>query len=80
MGAALLGGYTGFQNPSTRPEQVGFVLSRHPLETTMPSLPRDYITVTTQAKIHQLQKFLAIKLGVPDWSAFQVLGSQPPGP
>jgi hypothetical protein len=47
------------------------VFSRHPLETRMPSLLRDYITVSAHAKIHQLQKFLAIKLGVPDWSAFQ---------
>jgi hypothetical protein len=47
------------------------VFSRHPLETRMPPLLRDYITVSAHAKIHQLQKFLAIKLGVPDWSAFQ---------
>eukprot|EP00964_Phaeocystis_antarctica_P114539 scaffold78495_cov38-Phaeocystis_antarctica.AAC.2 len=44
----------------------------------MPSLSRDYITVSVQAKIHQLQKFLAIKLGVPDWSAFQVPRDRPP--
>eukprot|EP00964_Phaeocystis_antarctica_P093891 scaffold60698_cov33-Phaeocystis_antarctica.AAC.2 len=44
----------------------------------MPSLSRDYITVSVQAKIHQLQKFLAIKLGVPDWSAFQAPRDRPP--
>ena len=38
----------------------------------MPSLSRDYITVSVQAKIHQLQEFLAIKLGVPEGSAFLV--------
>ena len=53
------------------------MFSRHPLETTMPSLSRDYITVSVQAKIHQLQKFLAIKLGVPDWSAFQAPRDRP---
>ena len=61
----------GTPRPRTRPTQVSFVFSRHPLETRMPPLSRDHITVSVQAKIHQLQKFLAIKLGVPDWSAFQ---------
>jgi hypothetical protein len=55
-----------------RPSEVGFVLARHPLETAMPALQRDFITVSIQAQIHQLQKFLAIKLGVPDWAAFQL--------
>ena len=45
---------------------------RHPHETTMPSLARDYVTASLQAKVHQLQKFLALKLSVPDWSAFQL--------
>ena len=62
----------GPQILAPRPTEVGFVLSRHPLETRMPSLSRDYITVSAQAKIHQLQEFLAIKLGVPEGSAFLV--------
>eukprot|EP00320_Phaeocystis_rex_P019169 CAMPEP_0119086442 /NCGR_PEP_ID=MMETSP1178-20130426/137982_1 /TAXON_ID=33656 /ORGANISM="unid sp, Strain CCMP2000" /LENGTH=348 /DNA_ID=CAMNT_0007069581 /DNA_START=73 /DNA_END=1115 /DNA_ORIENTATION=+ len=55
-----------------RRTEVNFLLLRHPLEKFLPSLQRDYITVTVEAQIHQLQKFLALKLGVPDWSAFQV--------
>ena len=39
------------------------------LAQEMPALQRDFITVSIQAQIHQLQKFLAIKLGVPDWAA-----------
>lgn len=50
---------------------------RHPLETRIPSLPQEHINVSAQAKIHQLQKFLAIKLGVPDWSAFQAPRAPP---
>ena len=56
---------------------MGFLLLRHPLETRIPSLPHEHINVSAQAKIHQLQKFLAIKLGVPDWSAFQAPRAPP---
>ena len=50
---------------------------RHPLETRIPSLPHEHIVVSALAKIHQLQKFLAIKLGVPDWSAIQAPRAPP---
>ena len=60
-----------------RPNEVAFMLSRHPLEGSLPELRRDMITVASIAQVHQVQKYLAIKLSVTNWQAFQITAKLP---
>ena len=64
---------------TARPNEVAFLLSRHPLEGSQPELRRDMITVASIAQIHQVQKYLAMKLGLGEgkWQAFQIIAKLP---
>ncbi|GMH69147.1 hypothetical protein TrST_g2291 [Triparma strigata] len=52
---------------------ISFVLRRHPRETGVARLDREYIRTSSELKIIHLKKFLGIKLGFERFEEFQII-------
>jgi len=60
--------------------QYGFLLTKHPLESSLQALSKDFVTVSCEATVRHLQMFLSKKLKLhAGWGSLQVTANRADG-